>query len=484
MPTTTPGEWIEDEAGELSADNVSALYNDFVIRIDSGQFVSDPFAVVPEPATPEPETDAEEAVEEEELTCYECDETIEGDSDHYRHNGNDMCAQCYEREHMVECADCEHSLSDDDSWSSDYDGRIQCHDCHYSENEGRNEGSGSRDWSSQDLPEFQSEDSGEFITSTRIFSAELECYTPNTKAYNEASKTLPKAYGVSGDGSLGHNGVEFQTPKLKGKNGEESIKETCATLNELGFTVNASAGLHVHLDGAGFMADKDTEPVGLKNLLAIYLAYEDVLLSFLPKSRRGNRYCDNLGKNYHIREVLDTYTIEDLEKLWYRVSSRKDVNSLKQDKYHASRYNGVNIHSLLKDGHLEIRYHSGTLNATKILEWVNLHQTIMDKAAPIVGTLKEKSRYAVYVNEQGEEISSRYAIDRHLTPTRQVQIMDTAVPMQAMSMINLSEKTDHFFDFLGLNERARAYFKARQETFTSDKVEKTEANNLDEVCAG
>jgi len=315
-----------------------------------------------------------------------------------------------------------------------------------------------REWSAADLPKFQSIHGGEIITSQRIFSTEIECYYTDKMALARAARDIPREFGVESDGSLDDDGIEFQTPKLKGKNGEDAIKKLCAVLNREGFSVNNSTGLHIHLDGAGLIpATRRDEPKAMKDALCFYLAMEEVLLSFLPRSRGRNRFCRVLKGEYKADAIVKAKTLAGLESIWYKSRKRRDIDYRKNRKYDDSRYYGINFHSLLKDGHIEVRFHSGTLNATKILEWTNLHQRVLDLAT------------------------------------------DAALCKRVIEIdagANLREKTLQMYYLLGLTDRSRAYFDARQALFNSDlpepasetalkvQYEPTEADSMDEVCAG
>jgi len=118
---------------------------------------------------------------------------------------------------------------------------------------------------------------------------------------------------------------------------------------------------------------------------------------------------------------------------------------------------GVNLHSLFANKHLEIRYHSGTLNPVKVLEWVNLHQRIIDLAV-------EHASIAIgYTRDVAQESK-------------------------------LEDKTQMLFDALQLDESSRAYFRNRQEMFADRREDSGEdavkepfaitiGDNTTELCA-
>lgn len=130
----------------------------------------------------------------------------------------------------------------------------------------------------------------------------------------------------------------------------------------------------------------------LKALTAFYLTYDDVFLSMLPTTRRDNTFCKPIKSRYTLRDILGIQSQGDFDKMWFRHEGdprgtnggrdNKEYADRKLDPHDSSRYVGVNFHSLLsRNGTLEIRYHSGTLDSQKILYWVALHQRIMDLAS-------------------------------------------------------------------------------------------------------
>jgi hypothetical protein len=233
--------------------------------------------------------------------------------------------------------------------------------------------------------------------------------------------------GVTGDGSIsGSNGVEFVTPILAKKAGEEYIKKLCKLLKD--GAVNQSCGLHVHLTA-------DDLKRKMQTLWRFYTAFDNVILSFLPSSRRTNRYCQPISKLFSTADIQKNYDT-GLEALWYKIPTGgrstefiSELERCKSEHKHQSRYCGVNFHTMITEGHLEIRYHSATLSAKKILFWVKLHQAILD-------TVGESRNI-------GEAIS------------------------KAENMLSVVEKTNFLFDTLKLDNEMKAYYKERQEKFNA-----------------
>lgn len=287
-----------------------------------------------------------------------------------------------------------------------------------------------------------SKDKGDIIKSSRMFSTEIEALSPLNEWGYHLCKILPKEMGITTDGSVQSKterlyGFEVQTPKLSGRKGEELVARMAAGLKEVRATINETCGMHIHLDGKGVMPTSRKEyPASLIQLIKTYVVFEDVMMSFLPYSRRRNDYCRPLAETFQLAEIETLETVVDIEKLWYKGRTSQDIASAKGHNYHASRYFGTNLSSLLNQGHLEIRFHSGTTMPKKILEWANLHALIMDACAN--------------------------------------RVFNSDFLREAQSTSRLSEKTKLLYDAIGLAEPSRQYFRARQKKFGDKKNEDDE----------
>lgn len=285
---------------------------------------------------------------------------------------------------------------------------------------------------------------GSVMQSMRVFSCELEMGVGSSAAQSAILRGLPRDAGVAHDGSIKRFSYPFevQTPKLAGAKGEEFIQAITSIVQANNAGVNDSCGMHIHLDGAGMLPVSRYEyPQALLQLWKTYLVFEDALLSFLPFSRRRNDFCRPIGEAFKFLE-LDTLTsLLEAEKLWYKERGYRGIINAKSHHRHMSRYFGVNLHSLLADGHLEIRYHSATLRAQRILEWANLHALIMDTA----------------------QVGTRFTND---------------FLYEAQHTSSLKEKTVMLFEAIGLVQSSREYFHARQQKFM-DKKQFEPTNNND-----
>ncbi len=142
------------------------------------------------------------------------------------------------------------------------------------------------------------------------------------------------------DGSIEpttHDGVPKEVILTYREGQEKYVQDFCASIKGLAY-VNSSCGTHVHFDMRHI--DEATALLYGKRLSKVV----PVLRSLLPKSRRTNYFCE------------------------------KDINTLSPV---ASRYAFVNMQAYNKYKTIEVRGHSGTLNASKILNWIALCNQVM-----------------------------------------------------------------------------------------------------------
>lgn len=310
-------------------------------------------------------------------SCYYCDGRFTG-MDLLEDRGCFTCSRCASDNGCFTCEVCGEYLSGDAYWGDD-----RCYSCQDNQRE-----NGRYEEVKADIATNAhiSNDDGNVVSSKRIFSCEIECYHKEDGAYLVDDIVGDfEGIGAVHDGSLNDNGVEFVSPRLGGKSGEKFLIDLSARLRKEKFHVDRACGLHIHIDGKRLIPknvrEQNIEPGTLKNILLFYLNFDDVILSFLPMSRRGNTYCMPLSYNYNSKEISDCKNLDDIERLWYREPNKDQREQRKGNKYDGSRYSGLNMHSLLANNHLEVRYHGGTTDVYKILYWVAMHLRIIDRIA-------------------------------------------------------------------------------------------------------
>lgn len=303
-------------------------------------------------------------------------------------------------------------------------------------------------WSSK----HRSDKKGLYISHNIPFSCEIECYGKDKRAVAQFSHRCSRQIGMCHDGSLTSPigfPIELQTPILKGKRGEILIANLCTDLIGSGFKVDKSCGLHIHLDGSEFNLNTIEMIKGLTrptNVIALYLAYrlfDPVIVSLLPSTRRANRYCSSFNdgaihnnQSIHVdpisvsaMKMRKIKTIKEFENYWYKTGGDYErVLRAKGSRYTVSRYFGVNFHSLLAQNHLEIRYHSGTLNYEKIMYWIEFHGKIIEKV---------------------------------LSRALSIESIEVLIGRE----LSLEKLTDAMFNILELNDDVVEYLKERQTKF-------------------
>lgn len=172
---------------------------------------------------------------------------------------------------------------------------------------------------------------------------------------------------LGGDGSL-RPPPEWSSHEVKIVAPEDKIvgriKLVCRALREAGSAVNQSCGLHVHLDARPVGEDREARA---KQIWSRIIRAEKMLMQMQPGSRRVNEFC----RRSKIR-------------VWERASrSRGDRHD---------RYKAVNALAFHKYQTIEIRCHTGTVKAEKIIGWVNLLLAISKsdaKCRPAMRYLRE-----------------------------------------------------------------------------------------------
>lgn len=182
-------------------------------------------------------------------------------------------------------------------------------------------------------------------TADRYIGIEIECVMPEN-----ADLTLlfpfAKWVNIGTDGSIrtdrGQIGRELRVC-IKKDELREVITPLMAALTKLGAKVNKSCGLHVHLDQRNSLNPGESFDKLVRSLGLLYLV--------VPKSRRENSFC--------------------------KKNRRLDFS----DAVHSERYKAINAAAYRRYKTLEVRLFGGTLNAGKIINWIEVLHAIADGKA-------------------------------------------------------------------------------------------------------
>ena len=202
---------------------------------------------------------------------------------------------------------------------------------------------------------------------TLTFGIEIETTVPNTTVNREHMTIgnyhhgvqvpyLPQGWTAERDSSLrtpiGHTACEIVSPILKGDEGIRQVIEVLRILNEKGHNVNDTCGVHVHVYfNPTWPADKLAKLISIVSYLE-----QGIYATTGTKKRERGTYC------------------KGLRKYGDQPKAKKEMD--------ASRYHLLNITNLVRNIRptVEFRAFSGSLNATKIVGWIQICLGIVERA--------------------------------------------------------------------------------------------------------
>lgn len=115
---------------------------------------------------------------------------------------------------------------------------------------------------------------------------------------------------------------------------ERIVDKLCTTLESCEVKVDKTCGLHVHLDM------RNEEESTLSRVFGNLMSMQHFLYAMSPATRRVGSYCKTVGN-----------------RKWHVMSDR---------------YRGINTNAYQKYRTIEMRMHSGTVDSSKIRNWINL----------------------------------------------------------------------------------------------------------------
>ena len=208
----------------------------------------------------------------------------------------------------------------------------------------------------------------------------------------------------------GFNSAEIVSPPLKGNCGLKELEMVLWACRSIGCKINLSTGIHVHHDinnwkdsmfGHGPGQDSRMTDVASKfsNLISLVSKFETIIYRLQPASRRGNMTSEGsrfLGSRW-CRSMNDTvaYKMFASIKGTFRRQSAARKNTMKSIvkyarmnnswgrklvDYNSSssrRYCGFNLEAFWRHGTVEFRYSAGSLNFTKIKNWIVFTQSFV-----------------------------------------------------------------------------------------------------------
>lgn len=240
------------------------------------------------------------------------------------------------------------------------------------------------------VKDFRHADTFNAVTSKRFVGVEFEMFNVNDdtdKVFALSADWRLRNCGISEDGSIESDaGIEVKTPPAQGDDLAEWIGGVCAISKQYRMTVNSSCGLHVHVDGRGMTGRQ------LRRLMALVRVCEPVIYGMQPLRRLTGDY----SRPMQIQPDAAMRCTSD-------VRSRRAPLNWWHEYANGSHYSGLNLGALNEHGSVEFRYHSGTLNAEKVMRWIAICQAFVDTACSrralrwptVFSSLDDRLRYMV-----------------------------------------------------------------------------------------
>lgn len=176
-------------------------------------------------------------------------------------------------------------------------------------------------------------------------------YDARVEGYNHSTRRHVKIVGdASVTGSASNRGGEAVLPPASGEAGLKMVADVLTALADAGARVDRTCGLHVHVDTAGLTAE------GIARYAEALWMAQPMLRAFVTASRASQYYCKPTA-----RRTLDTFT--DAVRGGYFAANRSESSE---------RYAAVNVLAYGRHGTIECRLHGGSLNATKVTNWIGL----------------------------------------------------------------------------------------------------------------
>lgn len=186
---------------------------------------------------------------------------------------------------------------------------------------------------------------------------------------------------------------EYSTEVVSPVLGYEDIadlQEVVRQLRHSGAIVNASCGIHIHVDASPHT------PETLKNLVNLMAQKEDILYKSLRIAPERLRYCKKVNET--LVEMINKRkprTLAALADLWYDGSSEP-----RRQHYHETRYHGLNLHSTFTRGTIEFRIFNSTTHAGEIKAYIQFclavsHQALTQKRASSRRSVTDNEKYCM-----------------------------------------------------------------------------------------
>jgi hypothetical protein len=208
----------------------------------------------------------------------------------------------------------------------------------------------------------------------------------NARPTNENGGYDSKTWTIGSDGSVhGPGAIEIKSPILSGPQGLRTIRRFCSHLIRLGVTVNRSCGLHVHVGITN--AQKKFSNDEILTIVKRYGEHQATIDTFLARSRTATE-----GRNANGFCVPVARVVQGLEGVRAQTGeARFSGMPIDQIARYGQHYDRVSVASLNKYGTIEFRQHHGTVNGSKITNWIRFLLTHVEISRHLVAANKRQA---------------------------------------------------------------------------------------------
>lgn len=229
-------------------------------------------------------------------------------------------------------------------------------------------------------------------------------------------------------------GAELVSPPLYGEDGKRQIEAAGRALASSGCSANRTCGLHVHHEVT------DLSLASFGRLFRLWYQTQVGIDELVSPSRRNGQY------SHHLTET-DVRRCESLSTMSREFARTHLIGD---------RYRSLNVQCYSSYGTVEVRLHQGTVDAAKILAWVEFGQAMVayastdkdlfttDKAVMILLRLDTmKSEVAVYLAERAIELNDPTVVSTEHMAQPQPQPVPAATDRRTLRQISIDQHGEY-----------------------------------------
>ena len=182
-------------------------------------------------------------------------------------------------------------------------------------------------------------------------------------------------------------GYELVSPILRGEEGLEQIRKVSAILIELGYKVNKTCGMHVHISKA------EMSTAEVIKVLQRYARHEAEIDWMVAASRRGAN--GGAGYTRGLRRVRDIQIPDGSRS---NLTVREVLRNYNGMVGGEERFFKVNLMS--RHPTIEFRHHQGTIEADKIINWIKFCMAFVEASVAVMRGLPTFGQEPVIITRE------------------------------------------------------------------------------------